>query len=99
MQLLDLGWGLPQGCTGIRTYDGPAFRFAPRVTLGYLLDHPSNRATRHSIRSPPTPRQLPVVGPSRIAFSSNRDGNDEIYVMQADGTDQTRLTNNAANDS
>ncbi len=33
---------------------------------------------------------------SRIAFVSNRDGNYEIYVMNADGTGQARVTNNAA---
>jgi len=34
-------------------------------------------------------------GPNgQIAFSSNRDGNYEIYVMNADGSDQTRLTDN-----
>jgi Tol biopolymer transport system component len=32
---------------------------------------------------------------AKIAFSSNRDGNFEIYVMNADGSAQTRLTNNA----
>jgi len=38
-------------------------------------------------------------GPNgKIAFESTRDGNDEIYVMNADGTGQTRLTNNAAHD-
>lgn len=30
----------------------------------------------------------------KIAFTSNRDGNLEIYVMNHDGTSQTRLTNN-----
>ncbi len=35
------------------------------------------------------------AGPARIAFQSNRDGNFEIYVMNADGSDQTRLTNNS----
>ncbi len=30
---------------------------------------------------------------SRIAFVSMRDGNPEIYVMDADGTNQTRVTN------
>src|SRR5436190_4380861 len=29
----------------------------------------------------------------KIAFSSDRDGNFEVYVMNADGSDQTRLTN------
>ena len=35
----------------------------------------------------------------KIAFTSTRDGNDEIYTMNADGTGQTRITNNAASDA
>jgi TolB protein len=35
---------------------------------------------------------------TRIAFQSNHDGNWEIYVMNADGSGQTNLTNNPAND-
>src|SRR5262245_19963828 len=34
-----------------------------------------------------------------IAFTTNRDGNYEIYVMNADGSGQTRLTTNAAEDT
>jgi Tol biopolymer transport system component len=34
----------------------------------------------------------------RIAFMSERDGNWEIYVMNADGSGQANLTNNSAND-
>jgi hypothetical protein len=34
----------------------------------------------------------------RIAFISKRDGNWEIYVMNADGSGQTNLTNNPAHD-
>src|SRR3954469_3700262 len=34
----------------------------------------------------------------KIAFDSNRDGNEEIYVMNPDGTGQTRLTNDPAGD-
>ena len=35
---------------------------------------------------------------SRIAFVSDRDGNREVYMMNADGTEQTNLTQNAASD-
>ena len=36
--------------------------------------------------------------PERIAFASDRDGNFEIYVMNADGSNQTNLTNDPAGD-
>ena len=36
---------------------------------------------------------------STIAFSSNRDGNLEIYLMAPDGTNQRRLTNNSEGDA
>ena len=39
-----------------------------------------------------------VDAQARIAFASNRDGNSEIYVMNADGTNQRRLTNHPKND-
>jgi hypothetical protein len=44
--------------------------------------------------------QLPAWSPdsSKIAFVTVRDGNGEIYVMNPDGTGQTRLTNNPAHD-
>jgi Tol biopolymer transport system component len=35
----------------------------------------------------------------RIAFTSNRDGNQEIYVINADGSNPRNLTNNPASDS
>jgi Tol biopolymer transport system component len=38
-------------------------------------------------------------GPNgQIAFSSNRDGNFEIYTMSEDGSDETGLREDAAND-
>ena len=36
---------------------------------------------------------------TKVAFQSNRDGNEEIYLMNADGTSQSRLTNNSAGDN
>lgn len=36
---------------------------------------------------------------TKIAFVSNRDGNCEIYIMNADGSDMIRLTNRPAPDT
>lgn len=34
----------------------------------------------------------------KIVYISDQDGNNEIYIMNTDGTGQTRLTDNSAND-
>src|SRR5882724_6848758 len=35
----------------------------------------------------------------KIAFASNRDGDSEIFTMNADGTNQLQLTNNVSADN
>ena len=35
---------------------------------------------------------------ARIAFQTNRDGNNNIYVMRSDGTEQTQLTTDVNSD-
>lgn len=47
-----------------------------------------------------TPTQMPIVTPThiafessgRIAFTSGRDGHEDIYGIDVDGTNETRLT-------
>ncbi len=41
-------------------------------------------------------RSLPSVANPMIAFHSDRDGDLDIYAMNADGSNQTQLTNNTA---
>ncbi len=68
--------------------------------------HPENRppydvllsqlgTLRYEARSRAGAAQMPT---GRLAFASKRDGNWEIYVMNADGSDQHRLTNNPGAD-
>jgi len=45
-----------------------------------------------------TPDDGEGEGEGKIAFVSHRDRNFQIYVMNADGSNQTRLTNNPAYD-
>src|SRR5215212_153402 len=43
---------------------------------------------------------VPGEDGTKLAFTSDRDGNTEVYVMNAqDGSNQTRLTDNGASDS
>jgi Tol biopolymer transport system component len=49
-------------------------------------------------QSTPVAGAVVAGGNGKIVFASTRDGNNEIYVMNADGSNQTRLTTNAAED-
>jgi TolB protein len=46
----------------------------------------------------PAPEPTPLGGGGKIAFSSDRDGDFEIYFMNWDGTNQVRLTNQSTHD-
>lgn len=60
---------------------------------------PSSRATG-SIKAtqPSSVSTLAPLANGKIAFSSDRDGNYEIYVMAAEGSTPVRLTSNGAED-
>ena len=56
--------------------------------------------TACSMRSPPAHSGQPQAGgASLIAFASDREGDSQIYVMNADGSGQRRLTRNATTDT
>jgi Tol biopolymer transport system component len=61
---------------------------------------PPERRTRRSplsaIRTAASSAIFRPTGGRKIAFRSGRDGNLEIYVMNADGSEQQRLTRNPA---
>jgi uncharacterized repeat protein (TIGR01451 family) len=60
------------------------------------LNTTNNSATATTIVLAPSPR----LGPTgKIAFSTNRDGNYEVCVMNQDGSGQTNITNNPAHDN
>ena len=61
-----------------------------RLNIGRVID---------SVATTPGPGPGPApTGPGMIVFVSNRDGNREVYKMNPDGSGQTRLTNNSADD-
>jgi Tol biopolymer transport system component len=66
--------------------------FSPTATLVPPTATPKPTATATLVPS------LSGSGGGRIVFASKRDDNYEIYVMNADGTDQRRLTNNPRED-
>jgi Tol biopolymer transport system component/subtilisin family serine protease len=60
-----------------------------------------NKLTGNGLRLSNAGDSRPRYSPdaSKIVFQSTRDGQSEIYVMNADGSEQTRLTNNSASDT
>jgi Tol biopolymer transport system component len=47
---------------------------------------------------PPLSRLSEEIEAGHLVFVSDRDGNEEIYVMRSDGSQETRLTNHEARD-
>ena len=67
---------------------------APTATLAPSAVPPSpTPAPEPTAVLSPTPR------PEKIVFISDRDGTDQIYSMNSDGSNPTRLTNDNENDS
>jgi Tol biopolymer transport system component len=89
----------------VTTYDGftvwPLTPQAKQVTVVVATDTPIAPTPPPSTSTPTVPPPTPTprsAGVGQIAFVSNRDGNDEIYVMNPDGSNQRRLTNTPGED-
>ena len=93
-----LGYGTLANCSeGVRTANATATTATIRRSNG-CVDNDLNRDD--FVIGAPTPRNSvssanECLGPSiggRIAFASDRSGNPDIYIMNADGSGPTRLT-------
>jgi Tol biopolymer transport system component/predicted Ser/Thr protein kinase len=71
----------------------PAWQPAPHSETPVPRD-----ALQSGSSSTVTPFTIVETAGDRIAFESDRDGNNEIYVMNPDGTGQTNLTNHRTDD-
>jgi hypothetical protein len=68
------------------------------ISAFFLVDLPGPHA-QTVIRATSTNTNSAVLRANgKIAFTSDRDGNREIYLMNSDGTNQVRITNNAGAD-
>ena len=69
---------------------------------GILFIAPACGGGGQSVMTPTSAPPPTVAGEApladKIAFSSNRDGNAEIYVMDPDGSNQERLTDDPEHD-
>ena len=71
---------------------------APAQAAPALVGAAHTTGTEHAVFLPLVMKPYPPHQLEQIAFESDRDGNFEIYVMESDGSNQTRLTFNAADD-
>ena len=81
-----------------RRTEDPLRQRARRQLRG--LRHERRRQRAAEPDAPPRARQRPSWSPDgrKIAFTTKRDGNFEVYVMNADGSGQRNLTRNPAPD-
>ena len=101
-------YGLVVSGEGLTTYTDVAFEVrAGMAAVELVVDATSPIASGKRAAEGSDVRRLtddmgkaPAWSPdgSQIAFSSNRDGNLEIYVMNSDGSDPRRLTDHADRD-
>ena len=77
----------------------PTLTFTPTATPNPPIATPTPIPTVAPVEVVSNDNLLGNCGGGRIAFSSDRDGNNEIYVMAPDGNNVIRLTNNPAYDS
>ena len=69
------------------------------VVLVYGLLGCANVSVEPDETTPVLDEQIPLSMPAnQIAFTTERDGNVEVYSMNADGSAPTNLKNNAAED-
>jgi hypothetical protein len=61
--------------------------------------HLVETSAEHALPTLGQPLASSTSSMGKIAFTSDRDGHSEIYTMNADGSNQTRLTNTGVNNS
>lgn len=63
----------------------------------FTLSLRSSRSKPHNLTNNPYRNTSPVWSPDggQILFVSNRDGNDELYIMESDGSNVRRITHSA----
>jgi hypothetical protein len=93
----------PAGLTNVFPYDGGFIldmsanpTFVGLITMNYVVH--SNAGDSNVAIVTVTVTDGAPSQKGRIAFTSHRDGNAEIYTMEPDGTDVIRMTTDAATD-
>jgi Tol biopolymer transport system component len=92
-KLKEAGFGVLPGKDGYSDDVPTGHIYKQEPGAGELYDPKNTVVIIYRSRGRSTP-----TGGGRIAFVSDRDGNEEIYVMNADGSGQTNLTNHPARD-
>ena len=67
------------------------------ITISCVFE-PSKKSMTSNISNNPNDDYSSSWSPDskKIAFVSNRDGNREIYIMNSDGSNQTKISNNTS---
>jgi len=89
------------GPNPLPTFTGAIAFDSNRSTGGDIFRLVSGTAQPQQITNGPGINTQPDLSPdgTRVLFTSSRDGNNEIYIMNVDGTNLVNLTSNPADDN
>ena len=95
---LEYSWDFGDGSTSIEKDPVHSYLAAGSYTVVHSASNIGGDASYQELVTVSEPYQPAAAADEKIAFTSDRDGNNEIYIMDSDGANAVNLTNHPSSD-
>lgn len=95
---LEYSWDFGDGSTSIEKDPVHTYLAGGSYTVNHRVSNGGGDAQYEEVVTVSEPYQPSAAAKEKIAFTSDRDGNNEIYMMDADGANAVNLTNHPSSD-
>lgn len=97
-EVLTYSWDFGDGSTSIEKDPVHTYLSAGSYTVIHSVSNEGGDASYEELVTVMEAYQPAAASDEKIAFTSDRDGNNEIYIMDADGANAVNLTNHPSSD-